>query len=57
VGGSVDLFLFDPSGREQRITIGVADTTREIPLSAGIWQYNGFGMFRSGNISIVGTIE
>ncbi|MCL1996966.1 MAG: hypothetical protein FWG63_12220 [Defluviitaleaceae bacterium] len=57
MGGSVDLFLFDPSGREQRITIGVADTTREIPLSAGIWQYNGFGMFRSGNISIVGTIE
>ncbi|MCL1997336.1 MAG: hypothetical protein FWG65_01050, partial [Turicibacter sp.] len=57
LGGSVDLFLFDPSGREQRITIGAAETVRNIPLTAGIWQYNAFGMFWSGDISVVGRVE
>lgn len=39
-GGSVDLFLFDPNNKEQRITIGSADAAKEIALSKGIWQYN-----------------
>jgi hypothetical protein len=57
-GGSVDLFLFDPSGREQRITIGETATTKEIALSRGIWQWNCSGMFKDGgNINIVGTIK
>lgn len=57
-GGAVDLFLFDPNGNEQRITIGSADITKEIPLEKGIWQYNCSGMFKDGgNVTIVGTIK
>ncbi|MCI8889647.1 MAG: hypothetical protein HFG70_16480 [Hungatella sp.] len=57
-GGAVDLFLFDPSGKEQRITIGSSDMTKEIPLEKGTWQYNCSGMFKEGgNVRIVGTIK
>ena len=56
-GGSVDLFLFNPAGVEQRITIWGNDTTKEIPLTEGVWQFNAFGIFRGGSISIVGIIE
>ena len=57
-GGSVDLFLFDPNNKEQRITIGSADAAKEIALSKGIWQYNCSGMFNEGgNIRIVGTVK
>ncbi len=57
-GGVVDLFLFDPSGREQRITIGNTTTTGKIALAKGIWQYNCSGMFKDGgSIKIVGTIR
>lgn len=57
-GGSVDLFLFDPNGSEQRITIGSADMTKEISLAKGKWQYNCSGLFKDGgNIKIVGTIK
>ncbi len=57
-GGSVDFFLFDPNGKEQRITIGSADITKEIPLEKGIWQYNCSGLFQDGgNITVIGTIQ
>lgn len=57
-GGTVDLFLFDPNGKEQRITIGSADLAKEIALEKGIWQYNCSGIFQNGgNIKIVGTIK
>jgi len=57
-GGSVDLFLFDPNGKEQHITIGSSNITKEIALEKGIWQYNCSGVFKDGgNVKIVGTIK
>lgn len=57
-GGSVDFFLFDPDGKEQRITIGSGDITKEITLGKGKWQYNCSGMFKDGgSIKIVGTVK
>lgn len=57
-GGSVNLFLFDPNGKEQHIIIGSADITKEIALEKGIWQYNCSGVFKDGgNVKIVGTIK
>lgn len=57
-GGTVDLFLFDPDGREQRITIGAGDLSKEIPLKQGTWKYNCSGMFKDGgNVRIVGTVK
>lgn len=57
-GGSVNLFLFDPSGKEQCITIGSADMTKEVALEKGTWQYNCSGMFKDGgNVTIIGTIQ
>lgn len=57
-GGTVDLFLFDPNGKEQRITIGSADITKEIALEKGKWQYNCSGIFQDGgDIRIMGTIK
>lgn len=57
-GGTVDLFLFNPNGKEQRITIGSTNWTKEIPLEKGTWQYNCSGIFQDGgNIKIVGTIH
>lgn len=57
-GGTVDLFLFNPNGKEQRITIGSTNLTKEIPLEKGKWQYNCSGIFQDGgNIKIVGTIK
>lgn len=57
-GGTVDLFLFDPKGKEQRITINSTNTTKEIALEKGEWQYNCSGVFQDGgNIKIVGTIK
>lgn len=57
-GGSVDLFLFDPNGKEQHITIGSSNITKEIAMEKGIWQYNCSGVFKDGgNVKIVGTIK
>lgn len=57
-GGSVALILFDPHGKEQRITIGATDTTKEITLEKGTWQYNCSGIFKDGgNVRIVGVIK
>lgn len=57
-GGTVDLFLFDPNGKEQHITIGSSNLTKEIALEKGFWQYNCSGIFKDGgNIKIVGTIR
>jgi len=57
-GGTVDLFLFAPDGTEHRFTIGTTSLTeREVILTYGAWAYNAFGQFRSGDISIVGTIK
>lgn len=57
-GGSVDLFLFDPAGREQHITIGSGDLSKEIPLEKGTWMYNCSGLFKDGgNVKIVGTLR
>lgn len=56
-GGTVDFFLFDPNGKEQRMTIGSSNFTQEIPLTEGLWQYNCSGIFKDGgNIKIIGTI-
>lgn len=57
-GGEVNLFLFDPNGNEQRITISSADMTKEIALEEGTWHYNCSGVFKDGgNIKIAGTIN
>ena len=57
-GGSVELFLYNPNGKEQHITIGSANITKEIALEKGTWQYNCSGVFKDGgNIKIVGTIK
>ena len=57
-GGSGALILFDPHGKEQRITIGATDTTTEITLEKGTWQYNCSGIFKDGgNVRIVGVIK
>ena len=57
-GGAVDLFLFDPAGREQHITIGSGDLSKEIPLEKGTWMYNCSGLFKDGgNVKIVGTLR
>lgn len=57
-GGAVDLFLFDPNGKEKRITIGSTNITKEITLEKGKWQYNCSGLFKDGgNVKIVGTIK
>lgn len=57
-GGTVDFFFFAPDGKEQRITIGAGDVTKEIPLEKGVWQYNCSGMFvDGGKIKIVGVIQ
>lgn len=57
-GGSVDFVLFDPNGKEQRVTVGSSNMTKEIALEQGIWQYNCSGIFKDGgNITIIGTIK
>ena len=57
-GGSVDLFLFDPNGKEQRITIGSVNITKEIALEKGVWKYNCSGVFKDGgNIKVLGEIK
>ena len=56
-GGTVDLFVFNPNGKEQRITIGSTNLTKEMPLEKGKWQYNCSGIFQNGNIKIVGIIK
>jgi hypothetical protein len=56
-GGTVDLFLFSPSGKEQDITFGGSDSTKTVELSEGTWAYNATGFFQSGNITITGTIS
>lgn len=57
INGSVDLFLFSPSNKEQRITLGGNNDTKTVKLSEGTWAYNCTGFFDSGNISIIGTIS
>ncbi len=57
-GGTVDLFLFAPDGTERRITIGSGNTTEEVALEKGTWQYNCSGLFKDGgNVRIVGTVR
>lgn len=57
-GGSVDFFLFDPNGKEQRIVIESSDIIKEIPLKKGLWKYNCSGIFaEGGNVKITGTIR
>ena len=55
--GSVDLFLFSPDSKEQRITLSGSDETKTVALSNGRWAYNCTGFFESGTISIIGKIE
>lgn len=57
-GGLVDLFLFDPNGKEQKITIGSSNITKEIALEKGVWKYNCSGVFKDGgNIKVLGQIK
>ncbi len=56
--GTVNLFLFDPNGKEQRITISSGNLSKEIPLEKGTWQYNCSGVFKDGGtVKIVGTVK
>ena len=57
IGGTVDLFLFSPSGKEERLTFSSSDITKTFELSEGTWAYNATGFFESGNMMITGTIE
>ena len=50
------MFLFSPDNKEQRITINDSDETKTITLSAGRWAYNCTGFFKSGSITIRGTV-
>lgn len=54
-GGAVDLFLFSPSGKEQRFTFGSVDKTETVELTAGTWAYNCSGVYESGSIVITGS--
>ena len=54
-GGTVDLFLFSPSGKEERLTFNSSNVTKTIELSEGTWAYNATGFFESGNIRITGA--
>ncbi len=56
-GGSVDLFLFSPSFKEQRLTFSGTNETKTITLSEGTWAYNCTGFFESGSITITGTAQ
>lgn len=57
-GGTVDLFLFDPSGKEQHIVIGAENSVKEIALEKGTWKYNCSGIFRDGgDVQITGIIQ
>ncbi len=57
-GGSIDFFLFDPNGKEQRIVIESSDIVKEIPLEKGLWKYNCSGIFKEGgNVKLIGTIR
>lgn len=56
-GGAVDLFLFGPDGKQQRVTIGGEDMTKTITLTKGTWAYNCTGFFESGSVGIVGTVK
>ena len=57
-GGSIDFFLFDPNGKEQRIVIESSDIIKEIPLKKGLWKYNCSGIFaEGGNVKLTGTIR
>jgi hypothetical protein len=55
-GGPVDLFLFSPDKKEQRISIENTTETQTIALSEGEWAYNCTGFFDSGSIEIIGKI-
>lgn len=57
-GGTIDFFLFDPNGKEQRIVIESSDIVKEIPLEKGLWKYNCSGIFKEGgNVKLIGTIR
>jgi hypothetical protein len=56
-GGTVELFLISPAGEEHKITISGNDEEQSIPLTEGAWIYNCTGVFESGSVQIVGTIE
>lgn len=56
-GGAVDLFLFPPNRKEQRLTFDGSDQTVTVALSAGRWDYNCTGFFRSGDIVILGELK
>lgn len=57
-GGTVDLFLFDPNGKEQHIVIGAENSVKEIALEKGTWQYNCSGIFRDGgDVQITGITQ
>ncbi len=57
-GGTVDLFLFDPNGKEQHIVIGAENSVKEIALEKGTWKYNCSGIFRDGgDVQITGIIQ
>lgn len=56
-GGTVDLFLFSPAGKQERVTIGGEDMTKTITLTDGTWAYNCTGFFEGGSVSIVGTAK
>lgn len=57
IGGTVDFFLFSPTGQGQRITIGGSDKTETVALKAGRWAYNCTGSFKSGAVTIKGQLS
>ncbi len=56
-GGTVDLFLFSPSGKEQRISFGGSDISQTVELTEGTWAYNTSGIFKSGDIVITCSVQ
>ncbi len=55
--GSIDLLLFNPEGKEQRITLDSQSIKAEILLTQGKWEYEACGVYNLGSIKILGCVK
>lgn len=56
--GTVDLFLFDPTGKEIKYTLPHKEQKIEVSLTEGCWAYNCTGFWEgAGKIELIGTLE
>ncbi len=57
IDGTIDLLLFSPEGKEQRLTIGSESIKAVIKLTEGKWRYVASGVYNHGSIKIMGTVR